>query len=574
MDADGAKSSSQYRKLNIGASSYIWRPWFVQVMGNLQLTQTETANDNSDSISNGVFGDATFSMFPVSRFPGSVYFEKRLTEREYDSDNLAQDNTGEVLRYGFEQSYRPATAAEPTRYNARYNHLEDSSEQIVEQDGELNSVTDFVQDDLLINFTGQRGRNDLEAQLSYYLTGATNEAAKTETQQTRLELEHGYPTKSRNAITNHFNYFNTEDSSRPTSGNTAYFDAESSGADLSSSYGWASSDLPLNIGIGVSLSNFSLARNETDAAEDVDVDSEIETDSLSNFANIRYQYDDDTRLELSHRGTQREVTEDTNGLRSSSLSTESVQEASYDRSGEFDPFMDFSHSWNADLSGQNFNHSDRESYQSLSGGARHYLGKSEPLSWMADAIYSMTFSQNFYTSRYSRFLAPNSSLGHGFTATINQSREFLTNSMSLSLSDQRSFSSFDTIVQNASYAHNTTYRFDHSSQVAADLSIQKSWVTVSGGDTNQSDENVGSSLNLSYGNNKLFQVRNLSFLSELGLSASSLTPWATGEYIESSRSWRNQLQYTVGLLVTHVEMDIYGEDFEYRQFRLNIKRFF
>lgn len=96
-------STKQFTTLTLGASSYIWRPWFAVYSGTLGLTTDKTDYDDSPgSKSSYLAGNLNLSIFPSSRFSGLLYLEKN------DSDNELQgiDFNSITSRYGYRQHYR------------------------------------------------------------------------------------------------------------------------------------------------------------------------------------------------------------------------------------------------------------------------------------------------------------------------------------------------------------------------------------------------------------------------------------------------------------------------------------
>jgi hypothetical protein len=104
---DGRRSSSLLQLGDIGFSSHIWQPWFIQV--KLGVGWVASAADdgvgNANTSAVALTGRAALAVFPASRFP----FELRADVSDSRASGAALVNDYRMHRIGLTQSYRPAT---------------------------------------------------------------------------------------------------------------------------------------------------------------------------------------------------------------------------------------------------------------------------------------------------------------------------------------------------------------------------------------------------------------------------------------------------------------------------------
>lgn len=94
---------------NFRANSYIWKPWFAQVSGDVSLVLARSHQGGSGALgggetsSNRVEGGGTLALFPVSRFPFTAFFRKG----DSRTSGELTTNPYTLRRYGLAQSYSP-----------------------------------------------------------------------------------------------------------------------------------------------------------------------------------------------------------------------------------------------------------------------------------------------------------------------------------------------------------------------------------------------------------------------------------------------------------------------------------
>ena len=83
------------------ASTYVWRPYILQLDGSLGLTRTNNDTSRQDSKGTLITGSLAASLFSQSRFPFRAYYEKR--DNRVDGDVFDQERASQI--WGFVQTY-------------------------------------------------------------------------------------------------------------------------------------------------------------------------------------------------------------------------------------------------------------------------------------------------------------------------------------------------------------------------------------------------------------------------------------------------------------------------------------
>jgi hypothetical protein len=137
------------------ASTYVWRPYILQLDGSLGLTRT--ANDTSAQDSKGtlITGGLGMGLFSQSRFPFRAYYEKR--DNRVDGDLFDQERTSQ--NWGFIQTY---SARRGGRIALDYRA---SDNEDVHVDG-VSTIRKFNARTWQLRGTKHIGRNNLDLQSS------------------------------------------------------------------------------------------------------------------------------------------------------------------------------------------------------------------------------------------------------------------------------------------------------------------------------------------------------------------------------------------------------------------------
>ncbi len=94
--------SSFIEDVTVGATTFIWQPWFVQLAGSIGLVANQVDNGGSSGDSTGATGNFSLSVFPTSRFPFLLSYDRG--DSRTSGDFFGLDYRSE--RWGLRQSYR------------------------------------------------------------------------------------------------------------------------------------------------------------------------------------------------------------------------------------------------------------------------------------------------------------------------------------------------------------------------------------------------------------------------------------------------------------------------------------
>ena len=85
-EADGGSRNEDSTVIgSLGARTYLWQPWFAQLNGGATFSRNTSENENVTNQAEVTSGNASLSLFPVSRFPFYASFNQ--VERDYDWAN-------------------------------------------------------------------------------------------------------------------------------------------------------------------------------------------------------------------------------------------------------------------------------------------------------------------------------------------------------------------------------------------------------------------------------------------------------------------------------------------------------
>lgn len=118
---DGRQVGSQLVLADGEWSTYVWRPWFVQLAFGLgALASRETGSDDGTAHGLGLVGRAAVSVFPASRFP----FEARLELNDSRTQGLGLSSDYRTQRLSLTQSWRPPQGGESLSLQFDHSTLE------------------------------------------------------------------------------------------------------------------------------------------------------------------------------------------------------------------------------------------------------------------------------------------------------------------------------------------------------------------------------------------------------------------------------------------------------------------
>ncbi len=104
-------------RVTVRAATFISQPWIAQVHGSVGLVVRDTERETGKTTGDIIEGDVSLRLFPRSRFPLEVFFQKVDSTTETNLTGLDR----ELTRYGFEQRYKTDLGHQ---FRARYEHTD------------------------------------------------------------------------------------------------------------------------------------------------------------------------------------------------------------------------------------------------------------------------------------------------------------------------------------------------------------------------------------------------------------------------------------------------------------------
>jgi hypothetical protein len=145
-------------QLNLALNSYIWKPWFALLDGNIGFNVEKYDNrDLPDTKNQFVTGNANLNVFPRSRFPFSAFIEKTENKNELQTNGLDYD----LFRVYLDQKYRDETGRHYFSANLEHRKRE-SDHDGSERTDQLKTDYQVNLDDhrILLGIDGYKSRNN------------------------------------------------------------------------------------------------------------------------------------------------------------------------------------------------------------------------------------------------------------------------------------------------------------------------------------------------------------------------------------------------------------------------------
>lgn len=186
--SDGSKTQAWTNTLELGATSYIWQPWFGTWRSDASFSRNDTSADQ-DTTADLVTGNLEVNLFHRSHFPFSAFVS--LQDSRVEITDLSQaDNDVRTLRIGLTQQYQDLDNA--VFYFGSFNHDEQE---------ELSSGNESTLDRLLFTVDRDGEIHDLSGVLS--LNRATSTVADSKVTTGQGSFSHTYrPNREFSATTN------------------------------------------------------------------------------------------------------------------------------------------------------------------------------------------------------------------------------------------------------------------------------------------------------------------------------------------------------------------------------------
>jgi len=525
----GSQSEATSLLFGLGASGYIWRPWFATT--SLALNAGLSSTNSTSSRSEGTVGTGSFSIgvFPGSRFPFSMSYSRTdsRSEQFQDISQMSGSTSFRVTRLTLRQSYRPRA------YNQLYNGWYSSTVYDAEAFGSSNEVYG-------LNYQLRVPQQTLTIDIAR--TSTRTRTVADESSVNMLSLGHVYTPNVELGVNSLVSYVEVN-----PIGNSG----TSTDSQAFSSFFWRPEYRAVRVSGGVRLSETKSGR----AAE--------ASRSLSTNLSLGYQV---SRSLSMNAGVSLGTSES-----GSSQTLSTTQTAGLSYAGGRTQWRGISHSWQWSASVSNATtqvetngvalDEGSPSTQSITSGIGHNLSKS----WAAGSASSLaaTFSQSMSGSKNSEIDNITTSVSQGAGLSWSSRGKRGTTYVNGRLNDSRSFSDEDAaamirdfsdpnaVFQSFSLSYSTDITFGRLSSMSGSTNYQatqSATKTTIGEELESSSRSISGGL--SYRHNRPFGVYNLRFTTNLqgGKQIASTTPTST-------LKWRGVFRYSLGLLSTAVSFN-------------------
>ena len=500
-------------------STFFWRPWILNINGNLGVRQRRADARLGDETSSDVYGGVWLNFIPRSSFPLTIYYED--TDQNVDSE--VNTRTGRLQRYGFRQQYSSQRLG---NYSLQWRKL---SRDTAYRDG-------FVFLDKSQNqeweFTGRKGIGKNVFTLSSLSREQDSQTLQRHIESLRHSLRHRFRSGPAFDITNTVYYSGELLDSGPIMTDRVY-------RQLGSVLTWRP---------GQSRRFLLSGRGFLQDSEQNSAVGMMQQQSVSVSASARYQHSDTISMTgafgfLGH-GNGHEGMEDSSFQRLGlNYNAEPISLAG----GSYNYFGDASI---GNRTEQNEVEDPRSQDLALTFGHNfsRTLGNSVGMRWQLRA------SQQLRT-QHDTVGRERNAAQHGLYLTGSSGSGRLNSYLRFSLLDQRMFADQRGSNLLANLQYSMRGRLGRNRSWNADASVQYSQRGQEKPRTGAFDSNSMSySVSMTYRHSDLWNVKNLLFTSDLRWLSDDLRtddPFDQDFDLDQERwnsSWRNRLDYRVGLL--------------------------
>lgn len=533
--------------LNTEFSSFIWRPWIAQLHGRLGLTRRSVQVGDRSENGNVVTGRLQLDVFRQSHFPFMTYYESQDSSVGGDVSDIDLATT----IFGISQGY---TALRGGSYSLDFEKR-DSEEQFT--DGFQISKR-FQSDQLRFTADKTLGRNSLN--LKSLLDSVDREAPDSTLRTIRHTMQHRYSGLSR---------FSADDT---TLFSSEVFDTDTTSIDrrffqFNGTTTWRPEmEKPLLI----------RGRALVQGADSTTNGTTLGNDSLALGVTANYQYTSNTYLTADVGFTDGRI----DGGEDNSLTFQRIH-ATY-RSDHINVLRS-RYFWSGDLGVGNRSGDQQDgstgSVQSYTGGFNHGIIRDIPFAgeWRLELRATQRLTSYVETDDQEEH-----AIQHGVFATLTNRSENTSQYIRLSTTDRRSYGEQHRSSQlfnlQASMSARPDRRHSWSGSMTAQYG-QSSLIDIM--DIKSNSSSISYSADLTYRHSDLFDVRFLNFSSELRLISNNFEtddPFDNGIDQQQERvqsSWRNRIEYRVGLLQLRLWSDLRKvDDIWSTQLTLNARRYF
>ncbi len=525
--SDRGKSDENLSTLRLKANTYLWEPWFARVDAGFTVGVTKIDRDTETSSSdvNGYHGK--FSLFPYSRFPTEIYFQRddsRLENFEQDagvsSELLVFLSDFTNTRYGINQIY---VTPEGTRYwlraeNNEFNDEEGTDISTVVNLG-LNSMIQFHKLDL-----------------SFRLFDVDRAAEGEDNNDKQSVVRHSYRPDSSFSVENILDY-NIEDTEFDDDKVTRFENLQFTSFSL-----WKpATSYPLRL-------NGNLRLNQTNRRSDLE-ETKTEVENVS----IGAVYDVTQRTQITASAG---ISESSNSEGQEGETNFQTLGARY-RSRQYD-IGGFGYSWSPFATVTN-EEDESSTSQIYDAGLAHDLRRRIPLSEYSNLSLSLGQTANVRETdvedQGGATLQPRANeerLTNQGSIRWSRNNSSSSSQISLTLGESREFGEQSSRLELANLQISGTQYFSRLSSLSGNITLQQSQFS----DEEQEREtgnsrNTSSSLSARFTKQRLFGIRRFQFTSEyLKTDREFRTDLDDSNPLLAERRadqvWDNRLKYSIG----------------------------
>jgi hypothetical protein len=489
-------SMTNTTQVSLSASSFIWQPWFAPVTGTLGFNYAKSKSGPSKSDSTYLTGSGSLSLLPESRFP----FEANADVSDTSTGGDVVGSGYRSTRIGLRQSYRPLVGN--SRYSVSFDRsVLDSPTSGKDVQNALTGTAGFAVGSQGLGIDGSIVRNRVA-------TGANSEFIN-------LTARHSYTPAGRWSL-------NSMASTSRGESHVSTSDISQRFSQFVSTASWTpATERPMFV-----IGNLRYFDSEVSAG----TAGTYSTRTASLYGGLAYELAKNVRLSVGASYTT-----------GSNLTMSGTTGISYGsdpiKMGKFD------YSWNTGVSVGSQTGSDDSALQ-RTGSLGHGLSRAFELGPASSLSLRLSQSAGVSEGRtYSK------SLSHGLGIGWNRSLESGNLSVSANASDSRNFRGDPRGQQLVNLQGTFDSPLSRYSTLSGNMTLQGTRpLTVA----DQPGFDVTTGANISYSNQRLLDVRNLRFSSELAANNQQLadrfggtigaTPGNRGSF------WDNRIDYTLGLL--------------------------
>lgn len=536
------------------ARTYIWQPWFVTTDAGARLAyQTKTGGTSADGDAELVGGEMNLGILPLSRIPTTISYSR--TDSRIDGSmgsDYTRDRAAIVQRSMFGSSLRTLTRL--------------SYETIDQPEAGDETIRSGA-----FNITKMLDRGTLGLSLDHsdseFLASVPEEQDETE-ETNSATLVHSFTPSSVFRMQNTLSFIQDEE-------DTEFQNFDRTTVQGVSTQQWRPTNYPFTINGALRASSDALATDAAGPAEE-DTDTSLVSAAVGLNYPIRPRLTANVGVNGLYQKKHDEITDDVGVM---TVADERTAEASLVGSVSYlslpKPVGSFQWRWNAGANGRgqyrDVKRDDNDPVQRFdgSGGTTigHSLMRPIPVPFLGPGQFG--FSQTGRVDLNSDdpeddLVVP--SLAHSANVTYSANEKGVSTYFRFSASDRREFIAFDAVESQLVQLQLNRNSF---------IDVQETWtaaLTVQGSRQRRRNDGANYSLSaagrLGYVDQRLFDVQNLMFSSELELNAVGLEDVIRNEMEnrferERRADWTNRIQYRVGMITTSLEGSLFyiGDDF-------------